>query len=94
MSIQRRVALIGTGTGPWISTKGLREPVAKVTGLRPGGTIVVTMCNAQNPANETSAFKTISEDGRHELHEAQWMQVICVEGGRKVICDILSKKVA
>lgn len=94
MSIQRRVALIGSGTGPWISTKDLKEPVAKVTGLKPGGTIVITMCNALNPVNETSAFKTIDSDGRHELREAQWMQVVCVEGGRKVICDILTKKVA
>lgn len=94
MSIQRRVALIGSGTGPWISTKGLREPVAKVTSLKPGGTLRVYCCQAEEPHGAVSEIRIITENGKFELKDAQWMMVDCDGGGRNVICDILSKKVA
>lgn len=94
MTIQRRVALIGTGHGPWISTIGIKEPVAKITGLRPGGMILITLCRDPADATNDGRILNFTEDGKHPLHECNWMQVSCVDGGRKVICDILSKKVA
>lgn len=91
MSIQRRVALIGSGAGPWISTLGLREPVAKVTGMQPGGLIRVYCCHTPGGASE---IRLIEGNGKYDLKEVAWMMVECQGGGRKVICDILSKKVA
>jgi hypothetical protein len=98
MAIQRRVALIGTGMGPWISTQGLREPTAKVTGMREGGRLRIIICDYEVPqmfhgetpdeANEVS----VSENGIFSLREARWMRVVCHDGGRNVICDILTKK--
>ena len=94
MGIQRRVALIGSGTGPWISTLGLREPIAKVTGMKEGGKLMITMTNAQEPTSTGCEVLTVDTNGKHVLREARWMRVDCVYGGRTVICDILSKKVA
>lgn len=84
--------MIGSGQGPWISTQGLAEPRAKVTGMKDGGELIVTVCNADNPVQETSMFRIIKENGVYELKEGRWMQVHCHNGGRNVICDILTKK--
>lgn len=92
MGIQRRVALIGSGAGPWISTHGLAEPRVKVTGMRTGGHILVLMTDEDNPQHETAQRHQIVENGVHVLRESRWMRVICQQGGRNVICDILTKK--
>lgn len=92
VGIQRRVALIGSGIGPWISTQGLREPRAKVTGLKTGGELCVAMSNEPNPEASEWAIRTFQENGVHELRESRWMRVACANGGRNVICDILTKK--
>lgn len=89
MGIQRRVALIGSGQGPWISTQGLREPRAKVTGLKEGGELTVELCESPGVDRHHKYFRT---NGVFELHEVPWMRVSCENGGRTVICDILTKK--
>lgn len=91
MGIQRRVALIGSGQGPWISTKGLAEPRAKVTGLKGGGEVKV-LIRRDAGSYENDRILRIVENGVYVLHEAEWMQVSCENGGRGVICDILTKK--
>jgi hypothetical protein len=90
MGIQRRVALIGSGQGPWISTQGLKEPRAKITGLKEGGEVCVQLCD--DPAQERWHNKTFQANGVYGLHESQWMRVACANGGKSVICDILTKK--
>ena len=93
MSIQRRVALIGSGEGPWVSTQGLRQPRVKVTGMKAGGAVIVTVCDSpQGFHRETSKQFRFEENGIHLLEEAPWMRVECSGGGRGVICDILTKK--
>lgn len=95
MGIQRRVALIGSGRGPWISTLGLLKPVAKVTGLQNGGQIVIEMCDGANPeVAEVTFMEAIRENGKTVLREVHWMRAVGQEAGRNVICDILSMKVA
>lgn len=89
MGIQRRVALIGSGAGPWISTHGLREPRAKVTGLKAGGCLIVV---SRDEENNLTVVAEVRENGIFELREAGWMRVSCDGGGRNVICDILTKK--
>lgn len=90
MGIQRRVALIGSGEGPWISTQGLREPRVKITGLKEGGHVYIQM--TRDPRDEEREERYVTENGVHVLTEYAWMRVRCVGGGRNVICDILTKK--
>lgn len=92
MGIQRRVALIGSGQGPWISTQGLKEPRAKVTGMKAGGRLYVLMSPHEEPGASENVILAIVENGVHELHEAKWMRVDCDGGGKNVICDILTRK--
>jgi hypothetical protein len=92
MGIQRRVALIGSGQGPWISTHGLAEPRAKVTGMKSGGKLYIVMSTHAEPQASENLILAVEENGVHVLREARWMRVSCDGGGRNVICDILTKK--
>ena len=92
MSTQRRVALIGSGEGPWISTQGLREPRAKITGMKDGGRLYIIMSPHEVPGAEENLILAVEENGIHVLRESKWMRVSCEGGGRSVICDILTRK--
>lgn len=92
VAIQRRVALIGSGMGPWISTKGLMSPRAKITGMKNGGKICIAMTDADDPRVEHSITQTMDDNGVFDLVPAKWMRVWCNDGGRNVICDILTQK--
>jgi hypothetical protein len=92
MATQRRVALIGSGTGPWISTQGLAEPRAKVTGLKEGGELHIFISHNENPEEGPCHIRPVNENGVFDLVEGKWMRALCINGGRNVICDILTRK--
>jgi hypothetical protein len=83
--------LIGSGIGPWISTQGLREPRAKVTGMKQGGRVQIELAQV-DPTTAAPAVLEFSDNGVHVLSEVRWMRVRCLDGGRHVICDILTRK--
>jgi hypothetical protein len=82
----RRLALCGTKVGPWVSTKGVEEPLARVTGLHRGALLYVR--------TGEGLLHIITKDGLHPLAEAEWMRCSVEGESETCICEIVSKRVA
>lgn len=84
-----RLALMGADEGPWISIKGIRNPVARVSGLAGILGLEVIDSNAV-----TSAF-LIHADGEHRITAGDWLRARCQAAGKhKTICQIVNIKKA
>lgn len=78
MAKDRLLALVGTGQGPLLRTRGIERPRLRVSGLQAGETVHVE--------TDQHVF-SFNEDGLHELHETDWVQVRA-EVKKAVVCTI------
>ena len=79
--MRQKVALIGSGTGPWISTVELQRPELYISGLRSGTHVVLEQ--SSSPTVES----TFEQNGTFSVERAKWMRVR-TEGKATVVARI------
>jgi hypothetical protein len=88
---ERILGLVGSGKGPFISTKVLGSRVAaRVTGLKKGS---VTVEVSETIEHGTSELHHLAENGIHEIKPGSYMRVFCDDGNPSMICTLLRRAV-
>lgn len=83
----RRLAMLGSRSGAWISIQGMRNPHLRITNSK-GARVLVQLVQADQSAEE----KHFAGDGVYALPEADFARVSSGEGNTKMICDIISRR--
>ena len=88
---QRKIALVGTATGPWISVRNMRPLSVKVS--MPAGLQVQVFVTAGEHQDDTGKMLIITEPGEYPLMDGNWARVY-VMGGKPdaVLCTLYSRK--
>lgn len=84
----RKVALVGTREGPWVSLQGMTRPHIRAT-IQPGTKLRIEHLNGQ-PEKKLLDL-TVTRAGLHELSwGANFARVLVVEGEHEsVLCDFI-----
>lgn len=76
----RLVGLIGPGKGPQVPT-WYRSSVAKIAGLRPGGTVLVH--------TEGGVITKLDGDGVHAIPKSEYVQFEHEGDSKYLLCEVL-----
>ncbi len=84
----RKIALVGSKEGPWVSLAGMPEPHIRVA-LQPGTKLRVEHLNGK-----LMPVLTVVRSGCHELFPGTQFARVLVEAGdyEQVLCDFISRR--
>lgn len=83
----RRLALLGSKSGAWISILGMPNPHLRI--CESAGSPVNVAVVLQDDSVDEMLFVG---DGEYPIGEASWVRVSCGKGNTKMICDIVSRR--